>query len=348
MKKKIFIFNFYIILSSLLIICLIIISVNYFVYNNFEKSKDKIISYLYKTTGFHLKYNKLSPNIIGSFKLYDVTLYNDASTYFYLGNINVSYKIFNLFNIKKNPFSIISKISIEELDISSTKNNIDMLIDNYKKNNKKSFQENSFNISNLKIEIKDFKINLNDKNNFINLFMHNLKLNIGKEIKIETEITSNVDYEKNKISFTGNINGDIGYQHELTTSIFFDVNILTYNGVSIKRQRINFKSENTNFTINRIKDMLPIELSIVKKENELILSSKMKDFLISDVFVYKDYKLYFPDKLTMDSKIIYDLHEKKINGSIFVDSFFQKLFSMENLTAVFNVKIINNIIYFNY
>ena len=109
-------------------------------------------------TGLNIKYQRISPFLIGKIKIFEVILYDSEGLKLELGNIEIYYSIFSIFSNHKNPLSILKKIIFKNLELRIYNNNDFENIRNIINKIKLITKNRQFAIKNLSIELPKGKI----------------------------------------------------------------------------------------------------------------------------------------------------------------------------------------------
>ncbi len=354
MNKLIIYFEYLIILIIIILFIYIILYINISTINYLKSIKDSILTEFNKLTNLYIRYEKISPFIIGNIKIFEVVIYDSKGLNFKLGNIEIYYSLFSVFVNNKNPLSIFKKIVLKNFDLKLyNKNdyeNIKNIINNLKLIKKKPNQK-PLKIENLSIEIPKGKIHIIDNKNQYLIESDNLKIKFEKNISISSDL--NVFLIKNEdIVIKSQINtiGEINYFNNKYNSRFivsFE-NINFFDDTEIKNQRFQFDTDGKNFTLKRIEDSLPVVIIIKKNENKIFADIDINNLSIKSLFKSEKKNKYFPDLLTIKSNLGINLDSvKQYSGEIILNTYYDKLLFFKKLNFDLNATLKNQYIYFN-
>ncbi len=365
MSKYLVFLEFLLIIIIIIILFFSILFINVYLINYFKTIKNNFFNEFNELTNLSIKYQRISPFLIGKIKIFEVILYDSEGLKLELGNIEIHYSLFSLFINHKNPLSIFNKIVLKNFDLRIYNNNDYENVKNIinklkliKKPNRKSFK-----IKNLSIEIPKGKIHIFNNDREYLLTSDYFKMIIAENISIDSNINIFIkDEEDVYLSSKLKTNGDI-YNLDDKYSSKFNLNIeniIFFDNTEIKPQKFLFETNNKNFILKRIEDSLPVTFTINKKENLIYSEIDISELDVKKLFKLENKNRFFPDLLTLKSKLNINLKEKKFNnGELIFQSYYDKLvifnklnfdlnISLRNRNIIFNKFIINNITEDNY
>ena len=152
------------------------------------------------------------------------------------------------------------------------------------------------------------------------------KYNINNDTLLETTININSKIINQNNNITSKTNLDL-----LNTNIF---------NSKLKVQRFLLESENQNFIIKRINDLLPIKFIISKNENTLTSDIVIDKLNVSDLFKYKEKSLLLPDNLSININSNYNFETKNNNGHFIFYSFYDRFLFLKILLLILILTLI--------
>lgn len=354
MNKFIIYFEYLIILIIIFILIFSVLYINISTINYLKSIKNSILIDFTRVTNFNIRYEKISPFIIGRFKIFEVALYDSKGLNLELGNVEIYYSLISLFINNKNPLSILKKIILKNFDLSLYNKNDYENIKNiiYKlKQIKKNPNQKSLNIENLLIEIPKGKIHIIDNKREYLLVSDNLKIKFEKNIIIKSDFhVYLIDDDEMLINSKIRTDGEISYHKNQFNSKFITAfeNIIFFDDTEIKNQIFQLDITGNNFILKRIEDSLPIVFVIKKNGNNISSDIDIKNLSVKKMFKSEMKNKFFPDLLTLKTNLGINLDSiKQYSGDIILNSYYDRLLFFNKLNFDLNVSLKNRYIFFN-
>lgn len=339
-----------ILIISLVVLLLIsfIFFINIPIYKYFLSIKENLLIDIKEATGFEIKYENISPNIIGKINVFEVVVYNPDGTRLELGDIEITYSIMSFFRRSENLMSFIKKIKLKTLNLRLDKdkslaqfNNIRNIFGN---NQKKKLK-----IKRLIIEVPKGKINIIDENKSYLFQTDNLKIVFNSDIKIDSFFNIQfLDDEKISLEARFRTKGMVTKEDDIyNTNFDFEFHNFVFGNNKLRIQRFVLESIGQDFTITRKKDALPITFDISRKNGVFFTDIDIENLDVKELFVANKKSFYVPDSLTFKSDMFFDIALKNIGGIFKLNSHHDKMLFLNNFDMDLDINIANDIVYFN-
>ncbi|MCG8568685.1 MAG: translocation/assembly module TamB [Spirochaetes bacterium] len=330
-------------------IIFLVIFININLVNQLLKSKNEIIDEIEKIIGVNIEYKKFSPDIIGSIKVNEVMISDETGLKFEIGNVYFNYSLLSFFQNPNNKLSIIKKVSIKKVDlqfeltdfVEKIKDIQDKIaVSRKQKNDKNPLLE----IEDLKFEVPYFNLMITDKNNQYQLFIKKYKMHFADE-KILINFISHISFILEKAAIIGETDLKLdGYLQVAEKDFVSDINLQLQQMMVNQKKMINhqfhFKSHNTDFSFQRIKDQLPILFELNKTNKKISTNIEIKELITTDLFIKQEKFNYFPDFITFKNQFDFQMDNRILNGTLSFQTFFNQflLFKQCELNSQIDIK----------
>ncbi|MBQ3922732.1 MAG: translocation/assembly module TamB domain-containing protein [Spirochaetales bacterium] len=274
--------HFYIIGHIVLAIVLVlsVLFMNVIAVRIINKAKVAMFSELSENIGFQIDYDRISPNILTSIDIYNVTLTDGKDTEIRLGNVELEYSLLRLFGLHNNPkgiFSLIKAMRLKSLSLDVTEAELRSTISRvqaYLNEHKKSGPSNFFDkVKDIALEVPYANMTVRSENRRLAVGIRNFRTFCTDSLNFRSEISavlSGVMPDNVRVGLS--LNGKISdFYDVMTTEIKFSLNTLDCGAYGIRNLNMVFSSLGNDWTVRKMADSIPFDVELTKLEDSLNL-----------------------------------------------------------------------------
>ncbi|HNZ27364.1 MAG TPA: translocation/assembly module TamB domain-containing protein [Spirochaetota bacterium] len=317
-----------------------IFAVNVLSINILTHSKSQIFEEIEKLSGYKIEYDKISPNLVSSLKIYNVKISSEAGVTSKLGNLEIAYSLKSILSKNRDPLSFISKIKLRNFTFDGEKEEIvDMIkrLRSPQKNKTESLTAKPAleRLKFLSVELPKGDITIRDGNKTLWVNINNLKVKFDNKINVSSTVKVKLTDDKNlnalfSLFLDGIIRDNDG---KINTDFKLYLNKANINRISLKKQILSLKTDGSDIIVDKLLDNTDFKLNFRKSGLSLnfFLDMNLNKSEIRELMTNKKELIttadagYIPDRLRVKSDVTVDLNDLSADGYIDSYAFFKKL-----------------------
>ncbi len=248
-----------------------IFAVNVLSINILTHSKSQIFEEIEKLSGYKIEYDKISPNLVSSLKIYNVKISSEAGVTSKLGNLEIAYSLKSILSKNRDPLSFISKIKLRNFTFDGEKEEIvDMIkrLRSPQKNKTESLTAKPAleRLKFLSVELPKGDITIRDGNKTLWVNINNLKVKFDNKINVSSTVKVKLTDDKNlnalfSLFLDGIIRDNDG---KINTDFKLYLNKANINRISLKKQILSLKTDGSDIIVDKLLDNTHLKLNFRK------------------------------------------------------------------------------------
>lgn len=339
-----------------------IFTVNVLSINILNRSKSLIFDEIERISGYKIEYDKISPNLVSSFKIYNVKISSEAGLTSELGDLEIGYSLKFILSKNKDPLSFISKIKLRDFTFDGEKEDIVDMIKRLQSFPRKKSESSAVNavlerLKNLSVELPKGDITIRDGDKTLSINISALKVTFDPAVNVSSSINVKLTDDKNlNALFSLFLDGIIDDKNGKTNTDFkLYLNKANINNISLKKQVISLKTDGSDIIVDKLLDNTDFKL-ILRKTGlslNLFLDMNLNKLEIKELVTNKKELIttadsgYIPESLRLKTDVTVDLNDLSADGYINSYAYFKKLGPLGASELKINAVISNKTFFLN-